>query len=235
MPDSIETMSPMKKLAYDLKVMAGDLTAEQGMLTQRFVENRSHRFVISRTKDRLKRTPNPTDRKHLIESTAAVTTHQRLSYLWLVQEREDDNTTILSPGSSMRVSRFLREVAGPFFVDGMIIDRTPTPKVTAFCEYLLGPDKPNDQAHMLELLRNLVAFRDRFEDQEFKMSEPMDNFSGIGRHFALRGKPEIIVVLSAGRQANMDAGVTVLNTPFPFSVIQRIGDRCVQHLTKNVG
>lgn len=229
----VDTASPIHQIASNLRELGATLSLEQSLLLEKFVLRNGPQAVISSIRNALSKHDElpPTNLKAFVMMDATGIIHERLAHLWLSDQREDQDTIVLDPGSAERVSRSLRWLGETPSLDGMIITGVHSrPTIAAFCEYKTNPNGPNVPEHLQKQITLIRGFRERFAGQEFNMTVPIDRVRQLGRRLAIAREPEILLVIPEDRRVFIAEDVDVLNTPFYSYMIAEIAHRCTQHL-----
>lgn len=223
----------------NLLAFASILPAAQESLLRLFVYRNGLEAVANSVRkdlvlhpDRLLATERGTYGAVLMRATGTV--HERLSYLWLEQQRGGIGTLVADPGAASRIFRAIRSATGAYLhPDGTILtDLNSTPTMAAICEYKTNFQEPEVEQKLQQQVDSMSAFIKRFGGSNFDLKVTADTRSGIRlNHIAIAKNPEILLVTPFDRRPNYTLpGVSTVPTPFSHDLITAIALRCATNL-----
>lgn len=238
---------PFTPINTQLDLLAEILTPLQQTLLSLFIFKNGPQTVLKSVAHDRSLHPNFYTNTHsavgyaMIAATGVV--FERLAYLWLDDQNQEEDTLVLDLGSTVRVAKELSRVAKRYIdKDGMIFDAIKTtPILRAFCEYKTNPEKPHSQEKLAEQIALTQDFISATQGRTFNVYVQIAQAKEVLlRQITISRRPEIILVIPEDRTTIWEnhPDITVIKVPFPSSLVTEIAFRCLRPTffpTANIG
>lgn len=221
-----------------LDLLAETLTPLQQALLSLFIFKNGPQAVLraverdhSLNRDWYQNSPTLAIRHDMIRATGTV--FERLAYLWLCHQNQEEDTLVLDPGSTARVDTALRRATSRSLdVDGMIFNSiSSTPTLRALYEYKTNPEGPSGRGQLVRQIATTQYFVSTTGGRTFNVHVKADLPREIlFRQITIPRKPMVALVIPNDRTTTWEdhPDITVRKAPFSSHLVTAIAFQCLK-------